>query len=72
MKTSPEGPRRRAFLLWEARNAKKKELITDVWSFDGQVRIKTLDNRVYKVASTDELNRLVPDYVPVQPRAIYT
>ena len=46
----------RAQLLYECRQAKKKQLITDCWSYDGSIIVKTLTNNISSIKTSSDLN----------------
>ena len=48
--------RRRAQLLYECRQAKKKQLISDCWSYDGPIIVKTLTNKMSTIKTTSDIN----------------
>ena len=47
--------RSRAQLLYECRQAKKKQLITDCWSYDGSIIVKTLTNKISSIKTSSDL-----------------
>ena len=47
--------RSRAQLLYECRQAKKKQLITDCWSYDGSIIVKTLTNKILSIKTSSDL-----------------
>ena len=47
--------RKRQQLLYECRQAKKKTLINDCWSYDGTILIKTLTNKVMPVTCVADI-----------------
>ena len=42
-------------LLYECRQAKKKQLITDCWSYDGSIIVKTLTNKILSIKTSSDL-----------------
>ena len=50
--------RSRAQLLYECRQAKKKELIADCWSYDGSIIVKTITNKML-LSKVDCLKRVI-------------
>ena len=62
----------RAALLYQARLMKKKAIISDCWSYDGKILIKTTKGKIIPVASTKILEQLkkqeTPSPTPPTPR----
>ena len=48
--------RSRAQLLYESRQAKKKQLIADCWSYDGSIIVKTLTNTISTIKTSSDLH----------------
>ena len=48
--------RSRSQLLYECRQAKKKQLISDCWSYDGSIIVKTLTHKISTIKTTADIN----------------
>ena len=47
--------RSRTQLLYECRQAKKKQLVTDCWSYDGYIIVKTRTNKMLSIKTSSDL-----------------